>query len=104
MSTYSEDNDTPAFAATIDSILNRYRAKAVERHNAVRALTAVTLALAAEGFFSESEDRQLDRWFGEKLDAYRAGEAPEQVRKHVVSLISAAAIDNRDAVASMFKL
>ncbi len=95
------DHDQPAFAATLVSILERYRAHAVERYNAVRALTAITLALAPEGFLEQGEEAQLDGWFGRRLDAFREGE--DAILKEVIALVSAAAEDNRDEMTRLMK-
>ena len=93
MPTLSDDNDQPAFAATIASILERYKAQAVERYNAIRALTAITLALAPEWFFERGDEARMDAWFGRQLDAHREGGVSASVE--VIGLISAAADGNR---------
>ena len=85
-----DNSDLPAFAATVESILNRYRSKAVERANAVRALTAVTLALAPEGLVEDGEVERLDAWFEDRLDAVRDGEDVKAATREVVGLMSSA--------------
>ncbi len=95
------DHDQPAFAATLVSILERYNAHAVERYNAVRALTAITLALAPDGCLERGDETRLDGWFGRRLDAFREGE--DEVANQIIALVSAAAEDNRDEMTRLMK-
>ncbi|WP_443747879.1 hypothetical protein [Asticcacaulis solisilvae] len=100
----TDNSDLPAFAATVESILNRYRGKAVEKANAVRALTAVTLALAPESLFQEDEIPHLDAWFEDRLDAVRDGQDIKDATREAVGLMSAAAEGNREAVRRLSKI
>ena len=50
----TEDNE-PAFAVTVYSIMDRYRTGKVEHRTACRALAAITLALAPDHLLNEIE-------------------------------------------------
>lgn len=100
----TDTSNLPAFAATVESILNRYRGKAVEKINAVRALTAVTLALAPESLFAEDEVPRLDAWFEDRLDGVRDGVDVATATREAVGLMSAAAEGNREAVRRICKI
>ena len=101
MSSPFNNADQPAFAGTLVSILERYKAQAVERYNAVRALTSITLALARDGFLESGDETQLDGWFGRRLDAFR--ESEERIADQVIALVSAAAEGNRDDMTRLMK-
>ncbi len=100
----TDNSDLPAFAATVESILNRYRSKAVERANAVRALTAVTLALAPEGLVQDGEVERLDAWFEDHLDAVRDGADLKDATREVVGLMSSAAAGERETLRRLAKI
>lgn len=100
----TDNSDLPAFAATVESILNRYRSQAVEKANAVRALTAVTLALAPDGLFDDDEVPQLDAWFEDQLAFVREGTDLKAATRAVVGLMSAAAAGRRDAVKAVSRI
>ncbi len=100
----TDNSDLPAFAATVESIFNRYRGKAVEKANAVRALTAVTLALAPESLFDDGEMPRLDAWFEDRLESVRDGVDIETATRQAVELMSAAAEGNREAVRRISKI
>lgn len=85
------DDDDPAFAVTVYSIMDRYRTGAVERHTACRALSAITIALAPENLFDGAGETQLNAFFGGRLDAYWAGDDAERMRRDVVRVILAGA-------------
>lgn len=93
-------NDSPAFAPTLHSILDRYRTATVARLDAVKALTGITLALAPEELFSQASEISLQAYFGERLDAYR--EADEQaavIGEQIVAFVWAAAQGDPDVQA-----
>ncbi len=104
MTVPNDTSDLPAFAATVESILSRYRSKAVERVNAVRALTAVTLALAPEGLLIDGEVERLDAWFEDRLDAVREGADLNTTTREAVGLMSLAAAGERERVRSLAKI
>jgi len=87
-----ETDDQPAFAPTLHSIFDRYRHAAVDRLNAVKALTGITLALAPEALFGDGAEIRLSNFFEEQLDLYRVADGEgEEIRDGVVSFIWAAA-------------
>lgn len=91
MSTFERD-DEPAFAPTLHSILDRYRHAAVDRLNAVKALTGITLALAPEDLFGEEGEGRLAHYFETQLDLYRAADDDvDAIRDQVVAFVWAAA-------------
>ena len=100
----SNDSDLPAFAATVESILSRYRGKTVERANAVRALTAVTLALAPDGLVEDGEVERLDAWFEDRLDSVRDGVDIRTATREVVGLMSSAAAGERETMRRLAKI
>jgi len=83
------DDDEPAFAVTVYSIMDRYRAGVVERLTARRALSAITLALAPEGLLDGVAEETLAALYGTALDRYRSG--ADKTRADVVRVILAAA-------------
>ena len=85
------DDDDPAFAVTVYSIMDRYRTGVVEHRTACRALWAITLALAPENLFDDRHEDLLGAFFGDRLDAYRSGVDADLVRRDVVHVILAAA-------------
>jgi len=99
-----DNSDLPAFAATVESILNRYRNKTVERESAVRALTAVTLALAPEGLVEDAETVRLDAWFEDRLESVRDGTDLKMATREVVGLMAAAAGGERETVRKLAKI
>jgi len=100
----TDNSDLPAFAATVESILNRFRSQAVEKANAVRALTAVTLALAPDGLLIDGEIVRLDAWFEDRLDSVRDGTEVSAATRETVRLISAAAAGERETVRRLAKI
>jgi hypothetical protein len=91
MSTVQTD-DEPAFAPTLHSILDRYRHGAVDRLNAVKALTSITLALAPEDLFDEEGEDQLNSYFETQLDRYSVADGhAEAIRDEVVAFVWSAA-------------
>ncbi len=85
------DDDDPAFAVTVYSIMDRYRSGIVERRTACRALSAITLALAPENLLDGDAEDRLAVFFEGRLDAYRDDIDPEIAKRDVVRLIQAAA-------------
>lgn len=100
----TDNSDLPAFAATVESILDRYRGQAVEKTNAVRALTAVTLALAPDDLFVDGEVLYLDAWFEDRLDGVRDGIDLKTATRQAVGLIAAAAQGDRETVRRLSKI
>jgi len=86
----TEDNE-PAFAVTVYSIMDRYRTGKVEHRTACRALAAITLALAPDHLLDGAAEDRLGAFFSAKLDAYRDGTDPRTVKSDVVRVIQAAA-------------
>lgn len=84
-------NEGPAFAVTVYSIMDRYRAGVVEHRMACRALSAITLALAPEHLLDEAGEARLGDFFAAKLDAYRQDAYAETVKRDVITVILAAA-------------
>ncbi len=91
MATDPIDDDEPAFAVTVYSIMDRYRTGKVEHRTACRALSAITLALAPDHLLNDAAEHRLGALFAERLDAYRDGPDPEAVKREVVRVIRAAA-------------
>ena len=91
MATDPIDDDEPAFAVTVYSIMDRYRTGMVEHRTACRALSAITLALAPDHLLDDAAEDRLGAFFSAKLDAYRGGVDPETVKRDVVRVIRAAA-------------
>ncbi len=85
------DDDEPAFAVTVFSIMDRYRTGKVEHRTACRALSAITLALAPDHLLNDAGEDRLGAFFAAKLDAYRDGANPQTARSDVVRMIRAAA-------------
>ncbi len=84
-------DDGPAFAVTVYSIMDRFRAGVVEHRTACRALSAITLALAPDHLLDEAGEDRLGGFFAAKLDAYRDDVYAETVKRDVVTVILAAA-------------
>ena len=85
------DDDEPAFAVTVYSIMDRYRSGVVEHRTACRALSAITLALAPDHLFDSEGESRLGGFFAAKLDAYRDDLYADVVKRDVVRVILAAA-------------
>jgi len=87
-----ETDDQPAFAPTLHSIFDRYRHAAIDRLNAVNALTGITLALAPEELFGDGAEDRLTSFFEQQLDLYSVadGEA-KRIRDGVVAFVWSAA-------------
>jgi len=89
--------DQPAFAPTLHSILDRYRHAAIDRLNAVKALTGITLALAPEELFGEDAEDRLTDYFEKQVDRYRVADGhADDIRDEVVAFVWAAAQGQRD--------
>ena len=91
MATDPIDDDEPAFAVTVYSIMDRYRTGKVEHRTACRALAAITLALAPDHLLDSAAEDRLGAFFSARLDVYRDGPDPEAVKHEVVRVIRAAA-------------
>ncbi len=91
MATDLIDDDDPAFAVTVYSIMDRYRTGKVEHRTACRALAAITLALAPDHLLNDAAEHRLGAFFADRLDAYRDGSNPQTVKREVVRMIRAAA-------------
>lgn len=86
------NNDQPVFAPTLHSVLDRYRGAAINRMNAVKALTSITLALAPEELLDDEWEDRLNQWFGHQLDLYRVADGhADAIRDEVVDFVWAAA-------------
>ena len=93
-----ETDDEPAFAPTLHSILDRYRHAAVDRVNAVNALTSITLALAPDDLFGEDGEDQLNAYFELQVDRYRMADGhADAIRDEVVAFVWSAAQGHIDA-------
>lgn len=96
MSTTGTD-DQPAFAPTLHSILDRYRHGAIDRLNAVKALTGITLALAPEELFGDDAEDRLTDYFEAQVDRYRVADGhADDIRDEVVAFVWAAAQGRAD--------
>jgi hypothetical protein len=88
----TETDDAPAFAPTLHSILDRYRHAAVDRLNAVKALSSITLALAPDDLFGEDGEERLNGYFETQLDRYRVADGhADAIRDEVVAFVWSAA-------------
>jgi hypothetical protein len=93
----SEPDDEPAFAPTLHSILDRYRHAAIDRLNAVKALTGITLALAPADLFDDTGEARLDLYFETQLERYRVADGhTDEIRDEVVAFVWAVAQGHHD--------
>lgn len=96
MTTFETD-DTPAFAPTLHSILDRYRHAVVSKLDAVKALSSITLALAPEDMFDTTGEDQLNVYFEYQIEQYRLADGhADRVRDEIVTFVWSAAQGKAD--------
>ncbi len=93
-----EGDDRPAYAATIDSILDRYQTSMIERESAVGALSAIVHSLAPEELFTEEDADRLNIYFEVMLSRFRDGES-RAARSEIQNFIRHASHGERASLA-----
>ena len=93
-----EGDDRPAFAATVDSILDRYQTSTIEGRSAVGALSAIVLSLAPEELFTEEDGGRLNTYFSVLLNRFRNDDS-RAARSEIQTFIRYASHGERAALA-----